>query len=101
MKYVLIGDESALLGFSMVGVETFQAESERSARLALEEALSDKDVGIVIITETAADYIRNEVDSSMFTRSFPLIVEIPDAHTIHRNRPTMRELAHRAIGISL
>ncbi len=101
MKYLLIGSETAVLGFSMVGVEGIQADSEAAVRQALEQAFSDKEVGIVIMTETAADLVRSEVNHYIFTRSFPLILEIPDAETVDRKRPTMRELAHRAIGISL
>lgn len=101
MKYVLIGSESAVLGFSMVGVDCRNADSESAARQALEDAFSQEDVGIIIITESVADMIRDEVNRSMFTRSFPLIVEIPDEHTISRSRTSMRDLAHQAIGISL
>jgi len=75
--------------------------NSEEADAALREALGDKTVGIVIITEKAADMIRSEVDRYVFSRSFPLIVEIPDREGPRPGRPSLRELVNQAIGIKL
>lgn len=101
MKYFLIGGEDAVLGFGMVGVEGRVAEDAESASHALEEALSDREVGIIIITEPAADLVRERVDEYVFSRSFPLIVEVPDREGHGEDRPGLKELVNQAIGINV
>lgn len=101
MKYFVIGGEDAVLGFGMVGVEGRTVSSTEEADRAFGEALEDKEVGIIIITEPAADLIRSRVDAYVFSRSFPLIVEVPDRDGPKEGRPELKELVNRAIGINL
>ncbi len=90
-----------MLGFGMVGVEGRVAETADEAREALQEALNDTQVGIVIITEPVAEMIRPQVDRYVFSQSFPLIVEVPDRQGPLEGRPSLRELVNQAIGINL
>lgn len=101
MKYFIIGGDDAVLGFGMVGVEGRVAATADEARDALQEALSSKEVGIVIITEPVAEMIRPQVDRYVFSQSFPLIVEVPDRQGPLEGRPSLRELVNQAIGINL
>lgn len=101
MKYFIIGGEDAVLGFGMVGVEGRVAETADEARDALQTALKDTQVGIVIITEPVAEMIRPQVDRYVFSRSFPLIVEVPDRQGPLEGRPSLRELVNQAIGINI
>ena len=55
MKYFIIGDEDAVLGFGLVGVEGRAAHSPAEAEQALSGALEDREVGIVLITERVAE----------------------------------------------
>jgi len=101
MKYFIIGGEDAVLGFGMVGVEGRTAGNTDEAREALQEALDDKETGIVIITEPVAALIRPLVDRYVFSRSFPLIVEVPDRDGPTEGKLSLRELVNHAIGINL
>ena len=101
MKYYIIGDEDATLGFGMVGVQGRTAHSPAEAESAFTGALKDPDVGIIIITERVAELIRPLVDDYIFTEEFPLIVEIPDRSGKIEGRPGLRETVNRAIGITL
>ena len=101
MKYYIIGDEDAVLGFGLVGVEGRAAVSPQEAREALSAALEDKQVGIILITERVAELIRGQVDRYMYTRSFPLIVEIPDRKGPLAGKLGIREMVNQAIGIKL
>ncbi len=101
MKYFVIGDQDTVLGFGLVGVEGITASSPEDVSSAFERALGDKDIGIMIFTETAAQMIRSVVDQYIFTEDFPLIVEIPDRKGSAPDRPDMRSLVNRAIGINL
>ncbi len=101
MKYFVIGDEDAVLGFGMVGVQGRSARSPEEAQAAFQEALADSEVGIVIITERIAELIRQLVDDYVFTEEFPLIVEVPDRQGRIVGKASLREMVNRAIGIKL
>lgn len=101
MDYFVIGDEDTVLGFGMVGVRGVHAESAEAADRALSDALEDRDIGIIIITEAIAQRIRTRVDSYIFSHRFPLIVEIPDRRGPAEGRKSLREMVNQAIGISL
>lgn len=101
MNYFIIGDEDAVLGFGMVGVSGKTASSPEEAETAFKTALKDEETGIIIITERIADLIRPLVDKYIFTRKFPLIVEIPDREGKLTGKPGIREMVNEAIGIKL
>jgi V/A-type H+/Na+-transporting ATPase subunit F len=101
MKYAIIGDEDAVLGFGIVGVTGAVAVTADEARQAFQAQLENKEVGIIIMTEGVADMIRTLVDRYLLTESFPLIVEIPDRRGTRPNRPGIKEMVNAAIGIKL
>ncbi len=101
MKYSIIGDEDAVLGFGMVGVLGRVAVDADQATNAFRTILEDKETSIIIITERVADMIRPIVDKYLFTESFPLIVEIPDRAGTKEGRPGIREMVNAAIGLKL
>jgi V/A-type H+-transporting ATPase subunit F len=101
MRYFVIGDEDAVLGFGLVGVHGQAAATPEEAQRAFGLALQDKEVGIVIITERAAELIRPQVDRYVFTQTFPLIVEVPDRLGPVAGRAGIREMVNQAIGIKL
>jgi V/A-type H+-transporting ATPase subunit F len=101
MRYFVIGDEDAVLGFGLVGVQGQAAASPEEAQRAFNLALQDREVGIIIITERAAELIRPQVDRYVFTQSFPLIVEVPDRLGPVAGRAGIREMVNQAIGIKL
>jgi V/A-type H+-transporting ATPase subunit F len=101
MRYYIIGDEDAVLGFGLVGVEGKAVQNTEQAQEAFSTVLKQSDIGIIIITERIADLIRPQVDRFIFTRNFPLIVEIPDRLGPLEGKPGIREMVNQAIGIKL
>lgn len=101
MRYFVIGDEDAVLGFGLVGVAGRIATDEPEAQAAFRDILADKEIGIVIITEPVADLIRESVETYVFTEDFPLILEIPDRRGRDESRPGLRAVVNEAIGINL
>jgi len=101
VKYYVIGDQDTVLGFGLVGVEGIAVSSPEDVAAAFERAVGDKDIGIMIFTETAAQMIRTKVDQYIFTEDFPLVVEIPDRKGPAPDRPDMRSLVNQAIGINI
>ncbi|MBN1525931.1 MAG: V-type ATP synthase subunit F [Spirochaetales bacterium] len=101
MQYYIIGDEDAVLGFGMVGVKGRSVETAEQADSAFRGAIGDSSIGIVIITERAADLIRPQVNQYLFREKFPLIVEIPDRTGPVEGRSDIRKMVNEAIGIKL
>lgn len=101
MKYYIIGDEDAVLGFGMVGVQGQAVRSEDEAEAVFKDALENTEIGIIIITERIAQLIRTTVDRYLFRERFPLIVEIPDRTGPVSERMGIREMVTTAIGIKL
>lgn len=100
MKVYVIGDENAVLGFALVGVEGQVVRTLPEARAALEAALDRRDVAIVLVTEEWADQMRAEVDELKMTILEPLILEIPSMHG-GRRPSSLRALVQQALGINL
>jgi len=101
MRYFIIGDEDAVLGFGLVGVAGTVVQTQAQAQESFSAVLEQSEIGIIIITERVADLIRPQVDRFIFTRNFPLIVEIPDRQGPLPGKPVIREMVNRAIGIKL
>jgi len=101
MKYSIIGDEDTVLGFGIVGVSGKVALNADQAQRAFQAILKDNETSIIIITERVADMIRPMVDKYLFTVGFPLIVEIPDRNGTKPDRPGIKEMVNKAIGIKL
>jgi V/A-type H+-transporting ATPase subunit F len=99
LNYFVIGDEDTVIGFSMVGVRGLQVSDAQEAAAAFDQAISDGQNGIIMITEKSADMIRERVNRYLFTNQFPLIVEIPDRTGRDPSRPGLREMVNQAIGI--
>ena len=101
MRYFVIGDEDAVLGFGLAGIQGLKAENPKEAESAFKTALEDRDVGIIIIEDRIADMIRPVVDKYIFTEEFPLIVEVPGRTGKNPERPGIRAMVNEAIGIKL
>jgi V/A-type H+/Na+-transporting ATPase subunit F len=101
MNYFVIGDEDTVLGFGLVGVKGKTVRTQEETDAAFQEAISDPETGIIIITERIANLIRPIVDNFLFTERFPLIVEIPDREGPVKGKPGIRQMVNEAIGIKL
>lgn len=80
-----------------------KAPTQRTATnlAALKAAVARKDVGIVLITETIAGQVRDEVEARLYGMGFPLVLEIPDSHGPSPDRPAIEDVVRKAIGISI
>jgi len=101
LKYFVLGDEDTVLGFALAGIEGRVAATREEATAGLEAALEDDRTGIILITERTAEMIRARVNDYVFSRSFPLIVEIADRLGPVPGRPDLRQMVNRAIGVKL
>jgi len=99
MKYYCIGDQDTVTGFKLAGVEGMVAKTLAGAKEAFKVATSTPDVGIILITEKAADLIRHNVDKFLYTAEFPLIMEIPDRQGPGPRHKRIVDIVRQAVGI--
>ena len=101
MKVLVIGNQQAVLGFSLVGVEGRAASDVAEVRQALDDALATPDVGIILVTEDVARLISARMDQLKLRSTVPLVVEIPGPEGVSADQPSLGEVVRRAIGIKL
>jgi V/A-type H+-transporting ATPase subunit F len=101
MKFYVLGDDDTVLGFRLVGVPGRVVEGRDDTLAALKEAIDDKEVGVVLITEKIAAGVRDEVEARHFGLGFPLVLEIPDSSGPDPGRLDIQEVVRRAIGVSI
>lgn len=99
MQLTVIGHEDAVRGFALVGVRGTITTTPEAFNQALDAALNDKNIGIILVTEDAADFARQRVDRLVAHGTAPLVVEIPGPDGPQPDRPTLSELVRRTTGV--
>ncbi|MEA3420358.1 MAG: V-type ATP synthase subunit F [Acidobacteriota bacterium] len=77
MKFFLIADADTLLVFSLAGIKGRTTKTREEATSTLKEALENKEVGVILITERIAETIREKVNEVILKAETP-VIEIPD-----------------------
>ena len=101
MKILVIGNQEAVLGFSLVGVHGKAVSTASEADEALDEALATADTGIILVTEDVAEMVEARMDQLKLRSTVPLVVEIPGPEGVRPDRPSLNEMVLRAIGVRL
>jgi len=101
MKMLVIGHPEAVLGFALVGVHGQAATTAEQAGQALDEALADPDVGIVLVTDKVAHLIQSRMDQLKLRSTVPLVVEIPGPAGPSPDQPSLGEVIKRAVGVKI
>ena len=99
MKLLVIGSQDAVWGFALAGVRGQIVTTMEELNHALDEALADKEIGIVLVTEDVANLARQRVDMLMVRSTIPLVVEIPGPEGPRPDRPSLSEVIRRTIGV--
>jgi V/A-type H+-transporting ATPase subunit F len=101
MKLLVIGPPDAVLGFSLVGVHGQPATSAVEVSQALETALSNPDVGIILVTEDLAKLIEPRMNQIMLHTTMPLVVVIPPPEGSVPGWPSLSEMVRHAVGMKI
>jgi vacuolar-type H+-ATPase subunit F/Vma7 len=75
--------------------------SAAELRVALEEALADPAIGLLLVTRDVAGWARERVDQLKVSSLTPLLVEIPGATPAEVTPTPLRDLVQRAVGVRL
>lgn len=81
MRMFLISDNiDTYTGMRLAGVEGVVVHEPDELKEALEKAISDKEIGIILLTEKFGRRFPRIVDDEKLNHKTPLIIEIPDRH---------------------
>ncbi len=101
MKILVIGNPEAVQGFSLVGVHGQAAATAEQVNQALDTALADKDIGIILVTMDVSRLVEARMDRLKLRSTVPLVVEIPGPEGVSPDQPTLSDIVLRAIGIKI
>ena len=102
MKMYLISDNvDTYTGMRLAGVDGIVVHEREELRAALEHVLTDKTVGIVLLTEKFGREFPDIIDTFRLERKMPLLVEIPDRHGTGRKKDFITSYITEAIGLKL
>jgi len=101
MKAYVIGNENAVLGFSLVGVDGRVVRSSEELEAALDRCLADESIALVLVTSDVMALSQSRVEKLQVSSVSPLVVEIPGESGRGANADTLQEFVQRSVGVHL
>ena len=102
MRYFLITDNpDTQTGFRLAGIEGVVVAGPQQASEALELALDQPDIGVILLTQRLADQCRPQVDRIKLAQRTPLLVEIPGRLGVTRPPDSITHYVREAIGVKI
>lgn len=102
MKFYLISDNiDTQMGMRLAGIEGVVAHTEKEVNDALDFAVSDKEIAVVLMTEKLVSLCRGRVYDLKLNCRRPLIVEVPDRHGNSNVINAIGSYVEDAIGVKL
>ena len=102
MKMYLISDNvDTLTVMRLAGVDGIVAHEKDELRTAIETAMEDKSVGVILLTERLGREFPDLLNEIKLARTMPLLVEIPDRHGTGRKKDFITSYVNEAIGLKL
>ena len=102
MKMYLISDNvDTLTGMRLAGVDGVVVHERNELREAIENAMTDKTVGIILLTEKFGREFPDLIDEIRLEHTMPLLIEIPDRHGTGRKKDFITSYITEAIGLKL
>lgn len=102
MKMFLISDNiDTYTGMRLAGVEGVVVHEREDLHRALEEAISNKENGIILLTEKFGKEFPDIIDDVRLNHKLPLLIEIPDRHGTGRAPDFITSYVNEAIGLKL
>ncbi len=99
MKIFLISDNTdTKTGLRLAGISGVVVHEKEEIEEALDTALKDNSIGIVVITEKNAALVRDKIEYIKDNYTVPLLVVVPDRHGMSEESSISRYVKN-AIGI--
>ena len=102
MQMYLISDNiDTYTGMRLAGVEGVVVHKREELKEALENAISNKEIGIILLTEKFGREFPEIIDEVRLHHKTSLIIEIPDRHGTGRKPDFITSYVNEAIGLKL
>jgi len=89
------------VGLRLAGIKGVVVHEREEVLDALKTALSDPDIGIIIMTEKLTRLVHHELRKMKLQSRLPLIVEIPDRHGSTEDSERITRNIREAIGLKI
>jgi V/A-type H+-transporting ATPase subunit F len=99
--YLISDNRDTLVGLRLAGIKGRVVHERNEAKEALNIALQDKNIGILAISEKAAELIKDEITEIKLKKPYPLIVEIPDRHGSNKDNDYILNYVRNSVGIKV
>jgi V/A-type H+-transporting ATPase subunit F len=100
MSIYVIGDQNTILGFSLIGIGGRVVETVDEARDALDRALEQDEINMVLITQQWSAQLHDVMSELRMNLTEPILLEIPGSEPGPAG-PSLRELVESAVGVEL
>ncbi|ADZ83088.1 V-type ATP synthase subunit F [Cellulosilyticum sp. ST5] len=102
MKSFLISDNhDTLVGMRLAGIDGIVLHQREEVLESLKAAMSNPDIGIIILTEKIVDLAHDEIMTYKIKYKKPLIIEIPDRHGTTRGSDVITNYVRESVGIRI
>lgn len=102
MKMYLISDNvDTSTGLKLAGVEGVIVHELEEVKKAIDEALLDREIGVLLITEKLGKLVPDLINDIKLNYQLPLVVEIPDRHGTGRTADSITRYVREAIGLKI
>ena len=102
MRFYLISDNvDTQVGMRLAGIEGTVAHEAQEVQAALDKALADPDIAMILVTEKLMTQFGSRFDQVRQEMSRPLIVEIPDRHGAKNGKDRITRYVRDAIGVKI
>ena len=99
--YLISDNIDTLTGMRLAGVDGVVVHERGELKEAIEMAMQDKTVGIILLTEKFGREFPDLIDEIKLARTMPLLIEIPDRHETGRKSDFITAYVNEAIGLKL
>lgn len=102
MKMYLISDNiDTYTGMRLVGIEGCVVHEKQELKEAMERAIADKSIGVLLLTEKFGRDFPEVVTPLKMATKVPIIIEVPDRHGTGRKPDFITSYVNEAIGLKL
>ena len=99
--YLISDNVDTYTGMRLAGVEGAVVHEQQELKEQIEQVLSDKEIGILLLTEKFGRDFPDVIDEVKLNHRLPLVVEVPDRHGTGRAPDFITSYVNEAIGIKL
>lgn len=99
--YVISDNVDTQMGMRLAGIEGVVVHEEAEVKEALDKAMKNKDIAIILITHKLVELCADIIYDLKLNCKCPLIVEIPDRHATSHITTVISKYVEDAIGIKI